>query len=126
MIEKGLKDFILGLGEITQLIDDRYYPLVLPKNCNTPAITYQRISNTRHRSHSGYSMNSPVFQLSCWAETMESVRILAQKLIDAVDNHTGQMTPVERVTALHINDQDLYDPETGLYHIPIDFELNFT
>lgn len=71
-------------------------------------------------------MNSPVFQLSCWAETMESVRILAQKLIDAVDNHTGQMTPVERVTALHINDQDLYDPETGLYHIPIDFELNFT
>lgn len=125
IIEEALTDFITSQPEITQLIGDRFRHMALPQGTSLPAITYMRISNTRQRHHGGISKKSPVYQLSCFSKDSKEVEILAQKVINALDMYSGQMGTFERVDSLHENDRSLYDPETGIFHVPIDVEVNY-
>ncbi len=121
-IEKDLIDYILSQDAITSLISDRIYPMKLIENTDFPAINYLRISQERDRSHSGNSMKRPTIQFSCWAKSYPDVKELAETLIEKLDNFSGYLDS-GKVTIFHRNDRDLYEPDTGLHHVPVEFEI---
>ncbi len=122
-IEKDIIDYLLSQDSITSLVGTRIYPMHLLEGTDLPAINYMRISQERDRSHSGNSMNRPIIQFSCWAYSYETVKDVAENLIAKLDNFSDYLAS-GKVTIFHTNDRDLYEPDTGLYHIPIEFEIN--
>ncbi len=122
VIEKDIVSYLLGQDEITNFIGTRIYPMHLLEGTDLPAINYMRISQERDRSHNGNAMNRPILQFSCWAKSYITVKELAEALIAKLDNYSGYFAN-GKVTIFHVNDRDLYEPDTGMYHIPTEFEI---
>jgi len=124
MIEEQLVNFLLSQKEITDLVDDRIYPMHRCENMTFPGITYLRISNST-KSRSRTSANkAPVYQISCWAKSFKQARQLSDAVIEIFDNYSGSMGNIDFVS-FHENDRDIYEPGVGLYHIPVDIEINY-
>ena len=118
-IESDLYGYLSTYAGLTALISTRIYPLVAPQNVTKPYCTYQKISLERKYSHGGYSgLQRPRLQVSCYAETYEQSRAVADQVIAALEAWPG----AANIQAVFIeNEIDLYDPDTGLQYIPVDF-----
>jgi len=94
-----------------------------PQNTTKPFCVYQLISPNREYSHSGYSgLSKPRVQISCYAETYDGAHAVADKVIEAVEAWPG----ATNIQAAFIdNQQDMYDSETDLYHVPVDFIVHY-
>lgn len=122
-VEVALRSYLLGTA-LTRLIGQRLYPLLLPQHATFPAVTFQRISSVRERTYSApvYLVTARV-QLSCWAEDWNDCREIAEELRLVLNGFRGSMAgkPVGSVRLL--NEIDLHDPETDLYHMACDYEI---
>ena len=121
-IEKDIVSYLLNQDDIAALVGDRVYPMHLLEGTQLPAINYMRISQERDRTHNGNAMNRPMIQFSCWAKSYATVKDLAELLIAKLDNFSNYLKG-GKVTIFHRNDRDLYEPDTGYYHVPIEFEI---
>jgi len=94
-----------------------------PRGVSYPALTYIKISGpTLHDADIAY----PRFQLSCWSEEYSEVKQLAAAVKEVLQRFKGIMgsTPGIKVSQVVFeNELDLYDPETGVYHIPADYTI---
>lgn len=125
LVEEALHDYLSTHPGLSALIAGRIYPLVLPQKPTLPAITYQRISGLRVRSHQGPSgLASPRFQFDAWADSYASARTVADELRRALDGFRGMMggAPGVRVDAVHLDtDRDLYETETRRWRVQADY-----
>ena len=120
-IEEALYSYLSSHSGLTNLVGNRIYPMILPQNTALPAVSYQRISAIRERSHEGPSgLAHPRFQFSCWGDTYKQVKDVAEQIRFALDGYKGIMNEVH-IDAIYIeDDRDVYDPKTKIYHIAID------
>lgn len=119
MIEEELTSW---LQANIALVANRVYPMKLPQNPTLPAITYQKISGLRVQSHDGPSgLAYPRFQVSCWGESYSDAKQVAEEVRQDLDGYQGLMGVVQVGAALLQNEIDFYIPETGYYHVPVDF-----
>ncbi len=123
-IESDIVNYLLSQSEITDVVSERIYPTQLPENSDLPALMYIRIGGNRMRTHRGNSNNATSLQISCWSKDYGEAKDLSDILIEKLDNYDGYMQS-GRVTIFHQNDRDIYEPDTGLYHIPVDFEIHY-
>lgn len=124
-IEESLYKRLSTYTSLTALVNNRIYPLVIPQDARLPAVTYQCISDPGiHTMGADSGIYSPRFQLSVWAETYPSAVAVADQVIAALKDFSGQLGGAEGVQAQRIfydNATRFYDSQTGTYHIPIDF-----
>jgi len=124
IIEEALYAYLTNYAELTALVGDRIYPVILPQNTTLPAVTFQRISGIREYSQSGPSgLAHPRFQFSCWAEKYEEAKAVAEQIRLALEGYKGMMGGSDgvRVDAIYVeDDHDIYDPETKEYHVALD------
>lgn len=108
---------------VSQLGHDRVYPLKLPQTTDFdigPAITYQKISNVETYSHSGNeNLITARVQVSVYAKGYGQVKTEAKKIKKALDLYLT--STIKAIFVL--NENDLYEDITKLYHIPIDFQV---
>lgn len=123
MIEEDLYSYLSTYAGLVALVDTRIYPLVGPQKVTAPYCTYQKISPGRMYSHSGFSgLSKPRMQVSCYGSTYAQVKAVAAQVIAAVEAWPG----ASNIQAAFVeNELDMYDPETGLYHVPVDFFVQY-
>ena len=94
---------------------DRVWGMKAPQDTKRPYIVFYVVSDTKHKAHDGYTgLARPRVQISCYAETFQQAGELAEEVTDVLSDW-GE------ATALHENEIDQYDEDTGIYHIPVDF-----
>ncbi len=122
IIEEALRTYVIGVTAVSALIGSRFYPLRIPENPTYPAVTYQRISGPRIRSHTGPSnLAYPRFQLDCYGATYLSAKASATALRVALDGYKGLMGTVAVGSVLLMDDRDDYDPATRIWRVSLDF-----
>ena len=114
-LESKLYTLLSGDASVSALVVARIYPVVLPQSVTLPAITYSRISGGQVNSLSGYSgLEQPRIQVDAWATT----HVVVKELRDAVH---AAMNGATTFRALLESDMDLYEDDTKIYRISMDF-----
>lgn len=128
IIEAALYSYLSTYAGLTDLISTRLYPLVLPQNPTYPAITYLKVSRVGGRAMKSTNPRHirARFQFSCWATSYSSAKAVAVQVQTALQDYNGVMGGSGGVTVLDsepINELDIYEPDTKLYHVPIDIMI---
>lgn len=90
-----------------------------------PALTCQKISGPRVASKDGPAgLAHPRMQVSCWAKSYADAKAVAEQVRLALEGFSGIMGGAGGIKVditLLENEVDFYEPETGIYHVPVDF-----
>ena len=124
-IEEALYAHLKAHTGLSSLVGTRIYPLVLPQNPALPAVTYQKISRAGERvmNNSTTLVVRTRFQISCWATSYSNAKDVAEQVKLALQDYSGLMGGAGGVQVLDVNvvgEQDIYEPDTGIYHLPVD------
>lgn len=123
-IEEALFAYLQTKPDVTSIVGNRVYPMLLPQGSEYPAIVYQRISGMRVRSHSGpSSLAYPRIQFSCWAQTYSDAKRLAERLRVSLDGYRGTVGDMNIQAIFVENDIDLYDAGVSLYRTIVDAKV---
>lgn len=99
----------------------RCYPIKLPERVVLPALTYFQVSGVENNTHDGYDGTSiNRWQISCWARTYKEAKELAEQVKQQLRTFSGGIVYIVEKSMLG-NEMDLYEPDTGIYHIPVEF-----
>ena len=137
-IEVALRAWLLQDATLAGLVGTRIYPLLLPLNAATPAITYALVSDPLQQAPGHYRQR---IQFSIWAEGEVSAMQgfpVARQVKDAirarVDGRGGDKYPCEiagttyRYTIISIElagGPDLVESESKMAHIPVDIIVEY-
>lgn len=126
-IETGIKAKLTAAATTAA---GRIYPKVLPHDCTLPAVTFQRITTERVRSHTGPSgLAFARFQINAWAATHLAVTTLANEIRAALDNGLGTWDDAD-VQMCDLEDEGdleavvLDDPSQIRHGIRQDYEIH--
>ena len=101
-------------------VSSRVYPLKAPDTPICPYIVLYRISNERLMSHQGYMGMARIrWQISVFDSDYTRGRGVADAVVTAMEAWPGVESAVGY--SLHAGETELYEPDTGRYHIPVDF-----
>jgi hypothetical protein len=103
---------------VQALVGSRIYVLTLPISCTFPAISIHKISDPFSR-FSG----APRFQISSWGKDLLIVKQIAAAIVTALNGYSGILDGIEIVRIIPLETSDIPPDETGLYHIPYDFNV---
>ena len=125
-MEEDLRAYLLTLSAITDLIGQRVYFIKLPQDTTFPALTINRISTQRRRSHGGNSnLTRPRIQLTCFAETYLATKAISTQIVNALESYVGTMGSTQVYDSFVENELDLYDSESKIYYLPIDVMIRY-
>lgn len=100
----------------------RVYGATAPQSVVKPYIVYHKLSPGREYSHDGFSkLSRSRVQISCYGETYGSAKQVAAQVIAAMESWQAggvRFAPLA-------GEQDLFEQDTGLYHVPVDFFVHF-
>lgn len=118
MIEQSIYSHLSTFAQLNSMISIRIYPMMMPQDPILPAVTYQRIGNSPINTVSGAAgLDNPRIQFDCWATTYESVKALGDTVRKAL--------AVAPFAALQMSDGDMYDYDTEIYRVSMDFSCWF-
>lgn len=119
MIEFDVYAHLSGHAEITTFVGDEIYPIILPQReepypSSWAGITYFLVSHPEVYSKDGPSgLSFPRMQISVWSPSYTKAKQLAE-LVKAAMHGYAEFATKE-------NEDDIYEADTKLYHIPLDF-----
>lgn len=103
---------------VSALVSSRVYPVRMPINATYPAISIHEISGNEDHV-TGHRHNR--FQVSCWSTSFAQVQALKEAVIDCLQRFKGIASGNKIKQISFEGSMDLYEEETKIYHIPIDF-----
>lgn len=121
--EQALYAYLSNEAGITNIVGDRIYPGVRPQDSELPAISYLRISGPEHHN---IDVAFPRFQISAWAATYNEAKTLGNEIKAAFQRFKGTMGGAQGVDVIQgvlLNDNDIYESDTRVYHNPVDIKL---
>ena len=122
-IESAVGDLIEAAA--TDLAD-RIYPLQIPSGTAFPNAVYQRVSTRRDATLGGPNGQSLArLQLDVYAKTHLQARAIADAVRVALDGFRGTQSGVVIQDAYLENEHDLFDEQTGIYRIILEFQIRF-
>lgn len=120
MVEELLYSCLKNCAGLSALVGDRIYPVRAPQGVTAPFCVYTKISNNRQYAMGGYAnVQRHRFQVSCYGATYSSAKNVAAQVTAALEAWVAN----EIKAAFAINEIDMYEKDTGLYHIPVDFYI---
>lgn len=109
---------------VSTLVSNRIYPVRMPINATYPAISIHEISGNEDHV-TGHKHNR--YQVSCWSKTFDQVQSMKTAVIDCLQRYKGIASGNNIKQISFEGSMDLYEEETSLYHIPLDFMvIHFT
>ena len=121
-IESDLLTAIKAHAGTVALVGTRVYAVRFPQNPTFPLVTFNLIGRPREQAVNDTVISrSSLFQVDAWDDDYHGVVTLATQLESCLSGMTG--TTVTFGSREIMNELDLFDPETGLYHRPMDVRL---
>jgi hypothetical protein len=123
-LEEGLFAQLTMDPDVSAIVGDRVYPLIMPQGSPLPAVTYQRISSARFYAHDGPSgLARPMIQLSCWAESYDEAKQVAALVRKALESASGTLGGQDGVPVqgIRVEDEvDLYEDNPPVFRTDLD------
>lgn len=92
------------------------YPLTAPDPVVKPYIVFQIISDVQENGLDGYlGISNKRMQIDAYATAYGAVKTLAGQIKAAMSTAA--------LSNLHLSSQDMYEPETQLYRITMDYSI---
>ena len=123
MIDKAVKTILLNYAGLTALVGDRIYPLIRTQGSEPPALTYQKISDSKKAAGTG--IRTARFQISCIAATALQASTIAVQVKAAFDGKHETISGVDVFNSFDEDASDFYDDETKLYRMPVDVMVDY-
>lgn len=120
MIEEAIRSKLLSNATLAELVSGRIYILKLPQNPVYPAITFFKVTGQRHFD---LDVAFPYFQFDSWAKTYSGAREIANLIRTTLIREKGIWGSVKIVNSVFINEFDLYENDTGIFHIVSEFKI---
>jgi len=124
-IEQAIKKELLADSGIKSLIGERLYYVKAPQDVAKPYVVFLKASGPREYSHDGASkLARPRFQFSCFAMTYYEAKQIAEAIRAAIEAFSGTMGGtggVEVGSCFCINESDIYEEDTRLFHVAVDY-----
>lgn len=124
-IEQAILKELLADSGITGLIGERLYYVKAPQDVTSPYVVFFKASAPREYSHDGASeLARPRFQFSCFAETYYQAKQIAEAIRSVIEAFSGVMGGAGGVEIGHcfcINESDIYEENTRLFHVAVDY-----
>ena len=125
LIEQAIKTELESTTALTALIGERIYYVKAPQDVETPYIVFFKVTGPREHSHDGASgLAHPRFQFSVFSTTYYEAKQIAEQLQAALQAFSGTMgtgTGVHVGACFYEDENDLYEVESKLYHIAVDY-----
>ena len=111
---------LLNYPGVQPIVGNRIYWLRKPESVEETCISFSRVSNPKDSKINRYS---PRFQFDVWSTSGEEASELAELVDKAFDRFKGVMggeagKPIKQGS--YENMTELYEEDTGIYHIPVD------
>lgn len=123
-IEEGLGAFLAADATLTGLVSTRIYSMRMPQTPTLPAVVFYRISNRRElvqNGDAGYARTR--FQIDCWGSTYSSVKGVADAVRQRMQAYSGTMSGLTVQRVAHLNDNDVFEEDTEIFGVSMDFEI---
>lgn len=124
-VEAAIYTQLSGYAGLTALVGTRIYPRLLPQSSSKPAVVYSRVSSERF---SAFSTDSGVvkarMQCDVYAATYDAALAVREQVRGALQRYSVD-SPLKVFDTYILNEIDLYDSETELHHLVLDFEINY-
>lgn len=122
-IETAIRTRLRAVSGVTDLVEARIYPQVLPQDPVLPALTYNRVGGEPMHAMTNDVWEEPVIQIDSYAETYNAVKALATQVRLALQRYSGTVAGVEIVDIIPRNSRDLYDDEVHARRVQADYEV---
>ncbi len=114
-LEEQLIDQLSKDAELSAIIGDRIYPLLLPEKPTLPAVTFKGVGEKNFYTLDGPRPNSEVyFDFSCWSLDYFKAKAVAKRLKKALHGFPGLIASVQKVEIQGTPDE--YFPDVSFYH----------
>jgi hypothetical protein len=128
-VEHALLKHLLAQSALAALVGEKIYYVNAPQEVANPYIVFFKVSAVRETSLTGTShlVNSR-FQFSIFSETYYQAKQIAEQIQLALQDKNNEViggTGGVRVSIQYDNEQDLYEPEAGLYHVPVEYLIYY-
>jgi len=124
-IEQAILKELLADSGITALIGERLHYVKAPQDVAKPYVVLLKASGPREYSHDGASeLARPRFQFSCFATTYYQAKQIAEAIRSVIEAFSGTMGGdggVEVGSCFYINESDIYEEDTRLFHVAVDY-----
>lgn len=124
MIEHALRSLLANSELVTHYVSDRIYYVQAIQEVQLPYIVMTKVSAPRIHSHDGYSnLSNPRFQFSSFAETYLEAKQITRSIQQVLQGFRGVSEDVHIQMCLYMNEVDMYETQTGLHHVAVDYEI---
>lgn len=106
--------------EITDIIGNRLYPGWIPENAIMPSVAYVTISKPAHHD---IDVAFPRMQFSVFSTRYIEAKQIAKLLKEKLNRFKGQLGNANIIQIVYQNEYDMYESDTKLYHVAIDFKI---
>jgi hypothetical protein len=125
VIEKKMVAALLANSDVTDLVGDRIFPVVVRSDTDLPAVTYQRTFGERTYSMAGSAGWARVnIAVAGWAREYAQARSIADVVRQTLDAYAGSDADdiqIGRVT----DGPDAYDPDLDVFGCSLDVEVQY-
>lgn len=118
-IEEALRQHILGVSAVTDLVEDRIYADEAPVNPTVPFIVVQRVSTANTRAVQRVVAQRVRMQVECWSTKVTDVRALTQALRISF-NGRGMIGDLDVIDAIAEDERSDRNSTFELYRQSID------
>lgn len=124
-LEQALYSYLSGYAGLTALVGTRIYPVTMPQGVTYPAVTYRKVSGLAEYVLGQHvpELYNPRYQFDAWGTSYSSVKSVAEQIKAALGGYSGLMGGASGVRVIGswiVNEIDLYESDTGVYHTAVD------
>lgn len=125
MFEESLVTFIKSIPAITNLINNKFFPLVIPEDTELPAGIYQLISSSPKFGLCGnYGLVSKVYQLSAWGNSYSEVKNIVYAYKTALNNYSGTFGAMQLQGCFVVGEAEDNDNNEFMASVDLEFYFN--
>ena len=117
MIEVDFRAAMIAAPAVTALVGQRIAAGILPEGEVRPYVTYSLVTGERIPSMTDSGlMRHARMQVNCWSPSYGEAKQIALAVQTAIEASA-------LFEVVFISDQDLYDPETNLFYMVLDYSV---
>lgn len=119
MIVEAVQAVLAEYTDLTDVVSDRIYPIILPQDVVYPAVTSEKISGvplSTMADSTSRGVENYRIRLSAWAKTLKEAQAVSDEILVAMKSSAA-------FEAVPVFDQDFHETEPRVYRVVIDFSV---
>lgn len=126
-MEQAIVNILENDIDVSAIIGDRIFPVVIPQEKSLPAITYERVDTDPNDTKSGVStLDVPLIDIDLWGKDFAVLKDLAKKIRTALDRFSGTKQGIIIQSIQYQNQIVGFSSEKELHHLTQTYKVRET